>query len=573
MNSNMLRRIVLLSSSILFLIASYTLLIISKNPARGYELSIYSETPIIFWIVVIVGLVHGIVIMTLALYGRIEKIWVLGLFETIFFNVLIISIYALRGYALYSGKGGDAAGYVGMAMDVSKYGVILDYNFYPITSILVSQIGQITNIHIIGISKYISSLFFIIYILSIYCLSKSIRSDDKKFIFACMIASTPILFPWFLSSMYHMLLSVLMLPILFYYIQKSSDSRFRFFSIMLIVILPLFHPITVVIAFIYLLMKYLYGRHTHNGSKIIFLVLTSFVSFIGWFISQYVIMRDSKRIISQIFHFLNTQSTASQVDYYVTKLGLYSAMKSFLFMDGYIMILFAMSSVAMYYVIKNRKVETNLAYIVACFIVGNIFIITIFFTSKAHNPERLINLNPNMILMQTLVGYLIYKFSCEKRNIIVICLVGLIMMSSIMAIFALYQSPIVTYPNDHMTNNDISSMNWLISKKNINFGTIDIMGPVSRYADLIYGVDFRLKRDDLYRDFVLPSHFGSSNNDKFTIDKSRYMVITKYDIQSYTDVWKDANIYDEQDFNNMKQFKNVYSIYDSKEVLLYLIRK
>lgn len=572
MNLKTLHRLVLLSSSILFLLASYVLLIISMNPAKGYELSIYSSTPPIFWITVIIGLIHGIVIMTLALYERIGKIWIIGLFETIFFNVLTISLYALRGYALYSGKGGDAAGYVGMAIDVSKYGGILDYNFYPITSILVSQIGQITNLSLIGISKYISSLFFVIYILSIYCLSKSIH-DNKKFIFACMIASTPMLFPWFLSSMYHMLLSVLTLPMLFYFIIKSSDSRFRFFSIILIVILPLFHPITVIIVFIYLLATYMYDRYVYHESKILFPVLISFVSFVGWFISQYVIMRDTKLIISQIFHFFNTQSTASQVDYYVTKLGLYSAIKSFLYMDGYIVILFAISSVAIYYIIKNRKSEMILASIAVCFLVGNIFIITIFFTSKAHNPERLVNLNPNMILIQILIGYLIYKFLCEKQNMKTIFLVGLIMISSIMALFALYQSPIVTYPNDHMTNNDISSMDWLINNKNMNFGTIDIMGPVSRYADLIHGVNFRLKRDDLYRDFVLPSHFGIVNNDTFPIDKNRYLIITKYDVESYTDVWKDANIYNQQDFNNTKLFKNVDNIYDSKEVLFYLIRK
>lgn len=542
------------------------------GPATGYELSIYSATPLIFWITVIIGLFHGIFIVTLALYERIGKIWIIGLFEIIFFNILAISLYALRGYVLYLGRG-DAASYVGMAMDVSNYGIILDYNFYPIVSILISQIGQIANIPIIDISKYISSFFFVIYILSIYCLSKSIH-DNKKFIFTCIIASTPILFPWFSTSAYHMLLSVLTIPMLFYYIQKSSDNRFRFFSVIWIVISPLFHPITVIMVFIYLLVTYLHEKHMYNESKIsIFLILISFVSFVGWFISQYILLGDAKRIILQIFHFLDTQSTASQADYYITKLGLSNIVRSFLFMDAHIIILFTISLVAVYYIIKNRKSEMNLASTAICFLIGNIFIIIVFFTSKTHTPDRLINLNPNMILMQTLIGYLIYKFSCEKRDMATIFLVGLIMISSMMSIFALYQSPIVTYPGDHMTNNDVSSMTWLLSNKNPNLRTIDIMGPISRYAEMIYGYNFKFQRNDLYRDIVLPDHFGFSNNDTFPIDKDRYLVITKYDIQSYTEVWEDVNRFEEQDFINMELLKNVDNIYDSKEVLFYLIRK
>lgn len=572
MNSqNIQTRYILLSSSILFLLTTYVLLIVSDNPAKSYEISIYSSTPFIFWFTIIIGLFNGIFIIVLALYRKIDKIWILGLFEIIFFNILVISLYAIRGYILYLGRG-DTASYVGMAKDVINYGYFFDYNFYPLMSILIAQINQMTNISVLGISRYLSSLFFIIYFLTIYCLAKSIY--DKKFIFACVIASAPILFPWFSTSIYHMLLSVLMIPTLFYCLQRNSDNRFKFLSIILVVMYPFFHPMTSVLILIYLLIIYISKTYIYKLKTIsIFLVYIAFASFMSWFITQYFILHSFKLVISQMFDFSDMGSTASQVEYYTLKLGLADSIRSFLFMDAHIIILYIISLCAILYIMCNKRLLDkssmgDFSTMMYCFIIGNLLIFIIFFTSNSHNPDRLINLNPNMVFTPILIGYLIRVLKQNK-----ILIIGLIIFSAITSVFSLYQSPIVTQPNDHMTTNDIISAEWLLYNKNVEIKTAYILSPLGRYADMTYGYSLRSKRDDIYRGMKnIPDHFGFSDG-IFPIDKDRYLIITEYDIQAYTQVWRNIDRFNKDDFINLDSSKNTNKVYDSKEVSFYLINK
>src|SRR5659263_270249 len=162
---------------------------------------------------------------------------------------LAISLYALRGYVLYYGRG-DIASYVGQVKDIITYGYT-NNNIYPISAILISQICQLTNISVIGISKYLPSLFFTIYVLSIYCWSKSLI-PDKKFVLLSLIASTPIFFAGFSTSIFNELLAVLTLPLFFHCLQKSPDIRFKILCIIMLLLYPFFHPMVAIFVFFYL---------------------------------------------------------------------------------------------------------------------------------------------------------------------------------------------------------------------------------------------------------------------------------------------------------------------------------
>jgi len=564
-------KLTLLSSSISFLLVSYALFIVSMNPATGYELSIYTSTPYIFWVAIIIGLFNGILILFLKMYGKIEKMWIIGIFSIILFNVLVISLYAFRGYILYLGRG-DTAGYVGMAKDVNDYGYILNYNFYPLTSILISQISQIINVSIVNISKYLPSLFFGIYILSIYCWSKSLY-NNKKFIIASVIVSAPILFPWFSTSIYHMLLSVLTIPFLFYCINKSSESSFKFLAIIWVVLYPFFHPITAMIVFLYISIMYIYGTFVSHKPKpvSIFLVLVALVSLLRWFVSQYSILHNVKLIILQMLNSTHSVSTATQVEYYIQKLGFDAVLKSFLIVNANQVIFYVLAIISIVYIFRIKKINnTRFTPIILNFLICSVFIIIIFFTSTTHNADRLINLNINMILTVPLIGYLLCKSSFKIQAIILF----LIMIASVTAIFSVYQSPFITYPNDQMTNNDIVSMKWFLSEKSVKIKTVDILNPTIRYGDIILGYDAASKRNDIHRDIVnLPDHFNLSKDNLFPIDQDRYLSITKYDIVAYTEIWKKIHRFENSDFVNLNSIKNVNRIYDNNENLFYLINK
>ena len=95
-------------------------------------------------------------------------------------------------------------------------------------------------------------------------------------------------------------------------------------------------------------------------------------------------------------------------------------------------------------------------------------------------------------------------------------------------------------PNKQITISDVKGMSWLITQKNFEIKTADITSPIKRFADLMYGGNFRIQRQDLYNALDPTPHFGFTNNEIFPIDEDRYLVITENDIKPYImELWKD----------------------------------
>ena len=83
----------------------------------------------------------------------------------------------------------------------------------------------------------------------------------------------------------------------------------------------------------------------------------------------------------------------------------------------------------------------------------------------------------------------------RKQYRIVINLI--IILSVITTVASLYQSPIVTYPNDHFTTYDISGGKWLLDSKSENIPTIRLLSTLNRYSSLIYGPNYNSIHDIL----------------------------------------------------------------------------
>ena len=178
------------------------------------------------------------------------------------------------------------------------------------------------------------------------------------------------------------------------------------------------------------------------------------------------------------------------------------------------------------------------------------------------------------MLTPPLVGYLLYNFIINNKRVKTALVFSLIFVSSLIAIFSLYYSPITMLRNQQNTIMDVSGMNWIITEKNLEFTTGDIASPVFRFADLIYGFDFRLQRQDLSRR-ILPDHFGGIYNKTFPIDEDRYLVITEFDMNpSIMKQWKDFDpAFVKEDFIKITSCTNVDKIYENGEFRSYLVHK
>lgn len=564
-----------LSTIISFLLLSSALLAVGNSPTIGYELSIYSATPRIFWVAIIFSLFNGIFIIASCIYGRNGKIWIIGVFQIIISNFSLVSLYALRGYILYFGRG-DASSLVGMAKDVNNYGSFGN-NFYPITSIFISQLSQLTNLSVLTISKYLPSFFLSIYILSLYCLSKSII-PDRRFALSSLIASTPIFYAWFSTFINHEVLSVLTLPLFFYFLMKTSDYRFRFFSVIFSIIYPFFHPITAVLSLLYLVALFISGKLNFNAERnvSISLVLISFVGLATWFIQQYGLLRNISRVFLQLLGLLKYPATFDIGLLYLNRLGFATAIKSLLLMISDEIIFYVLSLFAIYIIFRSdRSTMDKFSKISLCFIVGNLFLLIFFFSNYIHSPERLINLNFNMILTPPLVGYLLYKLLLKKKKNQIILFLSLILFSSIIAIFSLYPSPLTMNPNNQVTISDVKGTKWLIIHKDTELKTANIMSGLFRFSDLIFGCEFRMGRSDIarYGREEIQAHFGFTEKNVFPIDEDKYLVIAEIEIKSYTEIWKDIDRFRKEDFIKINFCTNVDKIYENGEFRSYFVHK
>ncbi|AKB49256.1 hypothetical protein MSBRW_0003 (plasmid) [Methanosarcina barkeri str. Wiesmoor] len=564
----------LLSTLTSFMLISYSLLLVARKPVMGYEISIYSSTPLIFWVSLLFSLINGMFLLLSSISTRSSKQFNLGFFQIIFCNALLVFLPKLKNYMLIMGRG-DNAHYVGYAMDVSIYGHIPEYNFYPYTSVLISQISQILNISALEVSKYIPSLFVIIYMLSIYCWAKSFK-QDQNFITYSIIASIPLFFAWFFATIYHMLISTLILPLLFYTLNKNSDFRYRILFIMLCLVLPFTHPIISLVFLSYLTCMFfeeiLSNSKPHKVSLrliMIFLVTASI-----WYLAQYSLTKNAIEILDQIENSLLMRSsgatTLTVATGYANKLGFLTAAKAFLIMAFDELMYYILSFFSIIFILKNsKKGFGSLKSVSFCFIFGSIFYVFLFVSSRAHTPYRFINLDANMIFTPLLLGYLMVFLRKQYRIVLNL----IVLLSVITTVASVYQSPIITYPNDHFTAYDISGGKWLLDTKSENIPTIRLMSSLDRYSSLIYGSNYTLIHTSSVRPWSdFPKNLSSLEIGIFPSNFTRYFLITEYEKQAYSTVWKDVGQFNERDLTFVTSCKNVYCIYDNQELSTYLVK-
>lgn len=567
----------MVSSIISFLLISYALVALLKNLSGGHELSIYHSTNLTFWIAITIGLLNGFFCLYECIYGK-NGMWPIGIIQIIFCNILIILLPKLRGYLLLNRS--DVLGYIGQAMDISMYGEFFD-NIYPITSILASQINQITGLTLVDVSYCILIVFFMIYNLSIYCLAKTLKAD-RKFTLATFISSIPIFYSGYLVGMYYMLLAVLTIPIFFYFLQKRLDLRFRLLTAIICMIFPFFHPIIAAILIIFMISIYISSFYSNCDKRLADISsLFAFYStlFMGWFSIQYILIKSANSIILQVWNLSRETSTSAvEAQYYLNTLGLIHALHSFLLMQFDEIIFYILSIISIYYIIssKNSFGEYRFIPVVFCFITGNLFLIMMFFFTRMHGPDRLINLNFNMVLTPLFLGYLIYRFCHHKNKLQVKIILILILFSAFTAGISIYPSPIISKQNDQLISSELIGAKWLLSQKDLKTESIGLLSIPYRYAEILLGEKAVLERKKdlpMYFD-PFPDHFGFSNDTQILeSDKNKYLVITGFDIQAYTEVWKSLHRFMEDDFARLNYSENIDSIYQNGYFLAYYIHK
>lgn len=561
------------SSQIVFnFLLIFSLVLIYLKPVAEYELSLYESTPLIFWISIIFCLINAFFLIYFYIIHNYTFSLYLGILQIMLCDFIILSLSAFRGYTLTLGHG-DTASYIGMAKDVVLFNCILDYNSYPITSILISSISQISNLSILPISQYFPAYLFLIFMISIYIWAKGVV-NIKKFSILCLVAVSPIFFAWFSTTITHEYLSILILPLVFYCFTKISDKRYFILAIIFLLIYPFFHPITAMTLLVYLAVFvafYINKSNQRYTLKFLNLLIVLAISFLFWMAFQYGLLHSFGVIVKQVTDQLDVPTSADQANYYLETLGFYETLKTALIMtiDEIIFYILSFTAIIILFTKHKSSEYKNLFPLIYCFIVGNIVMVFYFFSARVHSSTRLMNLNINMIFTPIFVGLLLFFFVNKERSKAIALIITLICICSLFTILSLYQSPISMRPNDAITVNEISGAKWLIDNKDTNIKIISFKTSLTRFADLIYGYNFRLSRSDLVHEQFNPTIL-IQNTSQSSIDLN-YLLLTDYDIQGFTKIWKTLNRYTYEDFRLIENSENISKLYCNNDMSIYFI--
>jgi hypothetical protein len=545
------KRLRIVFTAISFLLITVAIIAIYSAPMKGYELSVYGSTPAIFWIAMILGLGNGI-FMFISNFGKSKRLWSIGLFEIIFCNLLLISLYVYRG-SFYLERT-DSLTYVGYANDIALHGNIIQSNIYPMISILMGSLSSVTGLSIIDVSQMLPAVFLSLYTISILCWALAI-SKKTMFVSFMMLASIPILFAWFVPTLMHETLCVLLLPLLFYAFWKGKpyDVRFKFVAGVLIVFIILGHPMVAfgVLLFlgVILLTEFLVKSKVRTISSS--MVLFTFVILFGWIAFQASMVHDLRTIIEQIFGMVSGTSTFGNAQSMASKLGIWSTIQSLLVCTIDDIIYIALVLWVGIIIWRNKMGKSTFTVILACFLGGSVFLAALIFLTYAHNPFRLINLNFVMIFAIPLIGFLLCLKKSHGRTKTFRVVAILVLVCLVASVFAVYQDPIQNFPNGSVTHSEVVGCNWFIDNRETQRDILEIQTAPWRFADLIYGASYRYENPSLQdNEKQVSDHFGSFLTLNETTGPSD-LVFSNFDEDAYTQVWQSVDRFNVNDFQNL----------------------
>jgi len=596
-NQHQISKILAISGYFLIGIINF---LIFLSPMTGYELSIYSSTPTIIWILIEICFFIGIILIIhqlITLQYKQNSFWLVGFFLMIITRINLLIIPYNRGYYTWSG---DNITHLGLIKDIVLSGSIGDNNFYPITHILLSEIELVSNASV-QIVNYSTTLISITFIFSIFLLSRYLFSDKKIGIIA-VTALSGVLFNQYEVFLMPNGWSVLFIPLTTYFILRSvleKNFSFSILALIFLIIFPLFHPLSALIL-IFLLMifvvtNYIFNIHTIakkekrsiNKTLSIYIALLTTI-FIFWILTfTNFFQRNIRELFdallsggriseggdSQVLLEITTKLNKADVhgiDVIILFLKMYGDDLIFLtvFIIGSIICFFYWKKLKNYAMIFSISLFTFFLGVIYCFSLLNIIP-----GLENIGSQRFL---AYMVIFTPIYMAAAYSFFEERlqytgRTIIV----SLIVIAIIISNASLFISPYVNRPTNDVTTYDVSGMTWIIENKDVSILHANTISSISRFADAILGSRASKLREDINKNAPnAPDHFGYDKNPFLGnyYNSDRYLTTTQLDTIIYSTVYKSVGRFNNSDFFRLSNYDDsVDRIYDNGECKSFYI--
>jgi hypothetical protein len=578
-----------------FIILAVSLFAAYINPAKGYEIDIYYSTPIIVWVAIILGFFLGAIIIILQLttdrYLK-SNMWLIGLAIIIVSRMVLLFTPYIRGYVSWSG---DNIAYLGMIKDIMQTGHFTSANYYPFTHAVLSSIINVTQISDSTIANLSTTGISILFILFTYLFIEVTTHDKKKQILATIIAGAVML-----TAGYNVILapngwSILFMPLLFYLYFRYSELSYRILLIILLVIYPIFHPLSALIVIIALFIfesvkciTRLRMKTDKNGIELpsflmSFLVL-EFILYGIWILSHHQFNENLILAWNQITFGLGSGKVSELADSLnkidVHGLGFYLLL---LKLFGADIILILVSVTGMIWLLKryrNTVQESPYLFPLAClfFVCGIIYagyLLGLPGTQALGTGQwdrRILGYVDIIIPVFSVIIIDRILFAKRSQYIAYFTVICIIFFSSALSVASLYQSSYINQPNNQVTRMDLAGVGWFIKAKDNKVESANIASTPSNLENGVIGYQ-QVRELNPYTDYQLEDHFGYSKYDslgpQYSTDK--YVMVTEYDRIIYSRIWRQIGRFNTSDFNQLDQDTSVDLLYSNGETQLYYI--
>jgi hypothetical protein len=234
--------------------AGASLILATTPPASGYEYSLYEIYPLTFWILLGILFFSPFAYLYITASGRFrisfQKKNAYGLL-VLSLATLLLALYipTAGGYVMYAG--GDTHTHLGYVLDICNSGFI-PQDHYPYSHVFVSIMSLITGIQCIPLTHHIIPLFSALFVITIFCLSRSIRCTLYQTVAITALAAIPIMGNFItVEPIMPSTIGWQMIPLFFYCLYNIGFSKhylksYLVLGLILCVVFWFVHPETVV---------------------------------------------------------------------------------------------------------------------------------------------------------------------------------------------------------------------------------------------------------------------------------------------------------------------------------------
>lgn len=596
-----------LSSIFSFILIIFILMIIAKTPsANGYEISIYDGYPYYFWILIIITIILPFLVL-IKTNNRPNIYTYMPFVGALTSLLILLSLPLFRMYPFYGE--GDIHTHLGMIKDILSNGNIGPSNIYPITHILVAVLSSILNSKPETVSLYIRQFFVLVYILSIFILSKSLKLSVRESLFAMALAIVPVTGSWLtINYLMPSTEGFLIIPLVFFIFIKSKVSCNQFpYSATLVfflILFPFFHPESSLFLLIILVVTIFTFKISVKQNFVIlkdqFLLRTMdtwtsvvllFVGFLAWFGSTKAFGLTVETVYSTLFLNLIPQSTPTvTLMNGITKYGFVEALRVIVLTYGnaltYIMSGATISLLVVINTFLRRTVSFSELLLSLLFIIISLINFLFLSTGMIVGFNIFRQLKYTILVSTILLGIYLNKLVSQKNKSFIqlmvssLLVLALLFFTSILSVYTSYSSPQIYGLNYQPTDSDISGMSFFFNHRDENKTILEanIRSYQNRFVDFLLGYE-AIKpnvRPGNTPDILPPPHFGYDSNKSLGSFYSTDQYLLIYPpaedyyqriYPKYKDLWR----YIPEDFEMLNRDSSIDCVYVNGALKIILI--